>query len=197
MNLVGALVLLGGGSLSVWAGIADPPGGILGAIGRVLRGEPAGGTPSDAGAISSSSSSSSGASKTVAGERTWPTTSHVISQAYGVPNSRYEAGYHTGLDINGETGDPLYAPVAGRIVGAGPYGAYGNAVRIKAGGYLIIMAHMDSIGAGAIVGRRVAAGAFVGRMGQTGNADGSHLHLEVRRAPFNYGDDVDPAVVLP
>ena len=39
-----ALALLGGGTLVAWAGLADPPGGLSGAIGRVFAGQPAGGT---------------------------------------------------------------------------------------------------------------------------------------------------------
>lgn len=40
MNLVVALLVLGGASLAAWAGLTDPPGGALGALGRALRGEP-------------------------------------------------------------------------------------------------------------------------------------------------------------
>jgi cell wall-associated NlpC family hydrolase len=40
MNLVVALVVLGGSALAAWAGLTDPPDGVLGAVGRALRGEP-------------------------------------------------------------------------------------------------------------------------------------------------------------
>lgn len=40
MNLVVALLVLGGAALAVRAGLIDPPGGVLGDIGRALRGEP-------------------------------------------------------------------------------------------------------------------------------------------------------------
>lgn len=40
MNLLVALVVLGGASLAAWTGLTNPPDGMLGALGRVLRGEP-------------------------------------------------------------------------------------------------------------------------------------------------------------
>lgn len=40
MNLVVALVVLGGSALAAWVGLTDPPGGAFGAIGNALRGEP-------------------------------------------------------------------------------------------------------------------------------------------------------------
>lgn len=40
MNLVVALIALGASSLVAWAGLTDPEGGALGALGRALRGEP-------------------------------------------------------------------------------------------------------------------------------------------------------------
>jgi cell wall-associated NlpC family hydrolase len=40
VNLVVALLVLGGSAVAAWAGLTDPPGGAFGAIGRALRGEP-------------------------------------------------------------------------------------------------------------------------------------------------------------
>lgn len=40
MNLVVALIVLGGSAVAAWAGLTDPPDGALGALGRALRGEP-------------------------------------------------------------------------------------------------------------------------------------------------------------
>lgn len=40
MNLVVALIVLGGASLAAWTGLTNPPDGMLGALGRTLRGEP-------------------------------------------------------------------------------------------------------------------------------------------------------------
>ncbi len=40
MNLVLSLIVLGGGSAAVWAGITNPEGGVWAGLGRMLRGEP-------------------------------------------------------------------------------------------------------------------------------------------------------------
>jgi cell wall-associated NlpC family hydrolase len=40
VNLVVALIVLGGSALAAWSGLTDPEGGALGALGRALRGEP-------------------------------------------------------------------------------------------------------------------------------------------------------------
>lgn len=40
MNLVVALLVLGGSAFAAWAGLNDPEGGALGVLGRALRGEP-------------------------------------------------------------------------------------------------------------------------------------------------------------
>lgn len=40
MNLVVALIVLGGSAFAAWSGLTDPEGGPLGAFGRALRGEP-------------------------------------------------------------------------------------------------------------------------------------------------------------
>jgi cell wall-associated NlpC family hydrolase len=40
VNLAVALLVLGGGAAMIWAGVMDPPGGLITQMGRVLRGEP-------------------------------------------------------------------------------------------------------------------------------------------------------------
>lgn len=39
MNIPIALLILGGGALLVWSGLIDPPGGVAGLLGPILRGE--------------------------------------------------------------------------------------------------------------------------------------------------------------
>jgi murein DD-endopeptidase MepM/ murein hydrolase activator NlpD len=49
------------------------------------------------------------------------------------------------------------------------------------GGYLYALyAHLSSIDAGVVRDGVIAAGAKVGEVGKTGNADGPHLHFELR-----------------
>lgn len=117
---------------------------------------------------------------------------------YGAITSRYGyrqlwisgSNFHSGLDIDGEVGDPIRAAVGGVVTFAGWQGGYGYLVVIADGDTEYYYAHASEI----IVteGQRVDAGAIVARIGSTGNSTGSHLHFEIRVA----GDPVDPLPIL-
>lgn len=99
----------------------------------------------------------------------WPTSTRRISQYYGA--------FHTGLDIDGEFGDPIWASNAGTVVSAGWNGAYGLAVKVDHGnGTVTHYAHLQSIAVG--YGQQVGRGQFLGEEGSTGRSSGSHLHFE-------------------
>lgn len=86
---------------------------------------------------------------------------------------------HTGLDIDGETGDAIYAAQSGTVLFAGWSGGYGYVVKVDHGGGLQTWyAHLSAISVNA--GDEVVTGDKVGEMGSTGNSTGSHLHLEVK-----------------
>lgn len=222
MNLPLALLILGGSSLAVWAGLTDPEGGLGAAIGRVLRGDKAGSTnvnPSGspawgivglmqdlAGVVGTGTAGGSAAgvnaglpsSGHVSGHTAWPTTSHAITTGYHVPGN-WAAGYHTGIDIAAADGSPAYAPADGTVTAAGFDGEYGNAVQVKSGPYLAMLCHLSHVGV--TPGQHVKAGQLVGKTGHSGRVfsstggDGAHLHFEVRTSPFTYGHDVDPMVL--
>lgn len=102
------------------------------------------------------------------------------------------SSYHTGLDFNGNTGDPIKAVTNGTITFAGFDGAYGNKTVITTeDGTEIWLCHQTEIYVE--VGETVRAGEIVGTVGTTGNVTGSHLHLEVRPGG---GDPVDPHQAL-
>jgi len=102
---------------------------------------------------------------------------------------------HLGVDIDGDTGDPVWAAGGGRVVHAGPapagYSGYGLLVVIDHGGGETVYAHLSRIDVAA--GQVVDAGTPLGAMGTSGNVTGSHLHFEVRIA----GRQVDPIPYLP
>jgi murein DD-endopeptidase MepM/ murein hydrolase activator NlpD len=101
---------------------------------------------------------------------------------------------HPGVDIDGETGDPVVAALFGTVsyVGPGPkgYTGYGEIVVIDHDGFQTIYAHLSRIDVAA--GQTVRAGDAVGAIGRTGIATGSHLHFEVR---IN-NKPVDPASIF-
>jgi murein DD-endopeptidase MepM/ murein hydrolase activator NlpD len=92
---------------------------------------------------------------------------------------------HPGMDLDGETGDPVFAAGPGLVVAAGPapagYGGYGTTVIIDHGGATTTLyAHLSRVTVQA--GQLVKAGDLVGAIGTTGSVTGSHLHFEVRLA---------------
>jgi murein DD-endopeptidase MepM/ murein hydrolase activator NlpD len=89
------------------------------------------------------------------------------------------ANYHTGLDFNGETGDPILSVANGTVTSTGYDGAYGNKTVVTLDdGTEIWYCHQTSIYVS--VGDRVNGSEVIGTVGATGNVTGSHLHLEVR-----------------
>jgi murein DD-endopeptidase MepM/ murein hydrolase activator NlpD len=112
---------------------------------------------------------------------------------FGEPRASHS---HPGIDLDGETGDEIWAAGAGTVVWAGPapagYGGYGTMIEIDHGsGIRTLYAHLSSISVAA--GDEVAATEEIGTIGTTGSVTGSHLHFEVR---IN-GVPVDPADRLP
>ncbi len=88
------------------------------------------------------------------------------------------------VDIDGETGDPIYASAGGSVIiakgGGGYNGGYGNYIVIEhGGGAQTLYAHMSSL---AVSGGSVDKGEVIGYVGSTGKSTGSHLHFEVRGA---------------
>ncbi len=116
----------------------------------------------------------------------WPANSHKLSGYDFSP-----ATNHSGIDIDGETGDPVYAADTGMVVYAGWNNwGYGNVVVINHGNsWQTLYAHLSAINVGC--GQSVIQGSVIGAIGETGNAAGSHLHFEMmfkggKVNPWNY-----------
>jgi murein DD-endopeptidase MepM/ murein hydrolase activator NlpD len=123
------------------------------------------------------------------GNFAWPTSSHHISQYYHYG--------HYGLDIDGSTGDPIYAAASGTVTFAGwKSNGGGYQVWISHGsGLYTTYNHMSGVSVGR--GQHVGKGQRVGRMGATGFATGSHLHFEVWKGPiWSGGTRVNPLAYL-
>jgi murein DD-endopeptidase MepM/ murein hydrolase activator NlpD len=101
---------------------------------------------------------------------------------------------HEGQDMFAECGTPVVAARAGTVTRSEFHGAAGNyAVVADRDGEAVAYMHLQQP---AVVaeGERVEAGDRLGRVGDTGSADGCHLHLELWTAPGYYvgGHAIDP-----
>ena len=119
--------------------------------------------------------------------------------------------HHHGIDLGGSTGDQIRSGTVGEVVFAGwdehaglayPfYGPfYGNAVIVRLAEPLItetgpqdvyvLYGHLHKVQVR--TGYHVAPDTIVGTLGQTGVANGPHLHLEVRIGGNEYANTVNP-----
>ncbi len=100
--------------------------------------------------------------------------------------------HHTGIDIDGQRGDPVHASAAGEVVVARSWGAYGKTIVLDHGrGLRTLYAHASRLLVS--TGERVRAGQTIARVGRTGNATGTHLHFELQQD----GKAIDPMHHLP
>ena len=123
------------------------------------------------------------------GDFLWPVP------GYGTASQGYDATKHTGIDISAEQGVAVIAAADGTVShiqtwdGSTTTGdqSYGNMVQIThADERTTLYAHLSKVLVSS--GDSVSAGETIGYVGDTGNADGAHLHFEVRQS----GQTVDP-----
>ncbi|OGM10194.1 hypothetical protein A2Y68_02020 [Candidatus Woesebacteria bacterium RBG_13_46_13] len=135
------------------------------------------------------------AEQNVVGEASTPLVTERSAQ-YPTESVRITQGYrlfHPGIDLDGETGDPIRPIKAGRVeaISRSKY-AYGNAVVIDHGNKITsLYAHLSKILV--VEGQEVTTNTVIGEMGATGRASGDHLHLEIR----DHGVAVNPITILP
>lgn len=123
-----------------------------------------------------------------------PTSNYRISVWFGEAGPYWSSGYHTGIDFATAYGTPVVAVADATVVQVGWDGAYGNQVRIQLeNGDQVWYSHLSAFDVS--TGQQVAKGAVLGRVGETGNAYGAHLHLEYRLAS-DLSTGVDPRPYL-
>jgi murein DD-endopeptidase MepM/ murein hydrolase activator NlpD len=97
-----------------------------------------------------------------------------ISSPFGMRHGRR----HTGIDIVGKVGTPIYAAGDGKVVFSGWESGYGQTIIIEhPTGQKTLYSHCSKRLVG--VGKTVTQGEEIGKIGTTGNTTGPHLHFEV------------------
>jgi murein DD-endopeptidase MepM/ murein hydrolase activator NlpD len=89
-----------------------------------------------------------------------------------------EPGFHQGLDISTDKGQPVYATADGTVDSAAYSGEYGNLIVLKHGfGLSTRYGHLS--GFTVTPSQHVKRGDVIGYVGATGRATGAHLHYEI------------------
>ena len=116
-----------------------------------------------------------------------------MSSPFGMRMDPFMKGpaIHAGIDLRGDSGDPVRVTANGTVTTAGWNGGYGNMVEVNHGnGLSTRYGHMSKIEVK--VGQNVVIGQTLGRIGSTGRSTGPHLHYETRID----GEAVDPQKFL-
>jgi murein DD-endopeptidase MepM/ murein hydrolase activator NlpD len=112
---------------------------------------------------------------------TMPLANTYVSAPFGNRIDPINGGheFHKGLDLNGQTGDPIHSAADGIVMRAGfDAGGYGNVVDIDHGnGYITRYGHCSQVLVK--VGQLVHVGEEIAKVGSTGHSTGPHLHFEV------------------
>lgn len=123
----------------------------------------------------------------------WPTISTKISSRFGYrkdPFSR-RASFHAGVDIAGNSSDPVYTTADGVVTSADYDKAYGYNIIVKhASGVSTHYAHLKKLLVESA--QFVKQGETIGLLGSTGRSTGPHLHYEVLKK----GATIDPMPYL-
>lgn len=126
----------------------------------------------------------------------WPTLSKVISSSFGYRTDPFKGStaYHAGIDIAGNTGDPVYAAQDGEVIAVDQQGARGKFIILNHPKSGLETWYLHLSGMNVAVGDKVTKGQKIGLLGNTGRSTGPHLHFQVvkQNKPVNPLDYVKP-----
>src|SRR5690625_2769944 len=119
----------------------------------------------------------------------WPADDDFITSQFGSRSDPFnrKSAMHTGVDIRGSWGDPVYASAGGKVILAKYNGGYGNSIKIKHnhqfetlyGHLMTILVEENEV---------VKKGDIIGSIGSTGRSTGPHLHFEI----IDNGEYINP-----
>jgi murein DD-endopeptidase MepM/ murein hydrolase activator NlpD len=121
----------------------------------------------------------------------WPIRSRYITNPFGCSQYWFENWdptdcpvypyrIHTGIDIAGPYGSPIFAADTGYVhMYSTSYGGGNYVIIVHGNGYSTLYAHMSAFN-GEQQNQVVSKGDVIGYEGSTGNSTGPHLHFEIR-----------------
>lgn len=123
----------------------------------------------------------------------WPADSVRVTSQFGKRKDPFSRvlSLHSGLDIGGKVGEPIYAAADGTVIDTGYNSARGYYVTLShPSGLHTNYMHLSKI----LVenGAKLEQGDTLGELGSTGRSTGPHLHFEV----IKNGVTVDPELYL-
>jgi len=115
------------------------------------------------------------------GRLPWPVSGRVVGRFGRQSNPRFgTAIYNSGIDIAAPFGTPIQAVSKARVDYVSWLDGYGKcAILNHGGGFYTLYAHASEILV--TVGKQVAAGEVIGKVGDTGSTIGTALHFEIRQ----------------
>jgi murein DD-endopeptidase MepM/ murein hydrolase activator NlpD len=116
-----------------------------------------------------------------------------LTDAFGRRSDPFtgEPGFHEGIDISTDKGNPVYATADGTVETAAPSGEYGNLVVLTHGfGLSTRYGHLSRFNVR--TGQHVTRGDVIGFVGSTGRSTGAHLHYEI----LTNGKQINPLQLL-
>jgi murein DD-endopeptidase MepM/ murein hydrolase activator NlpD len=125
-----------------------------------------------------------------------------FTDTFGAFRGDVSGGWHHGDDIFAPLGAPILAIASGTVFSVGWNDIGGNRLWLRDGqGNLFYYAHLSAFSPLAVNGNRVGAGAVLGFVGNTGDAEGTpyHLHFEIHPVALlglGYDGAVNPTSYL-
>jgi murein DD-endopeptidase MepM/ murein hydrolase activator NlpD len=109
----------------------------------------------------------------------WPVAGW-LSSGYGTRRDPFtgDEGFHPGLDISADSGEPILAPGDAVVESAAVNGNYGNLIVLDHGfGITTRYGHLSRFAV--TTGEQVHRGDVIGYVGSTGRSTSPHLHYEI------------------